>query len=175
MWKHLVTLVALAVLGMTASHTAVADDKETKEKGKSVHLTTKIEESEAQSKLDQPNVGYVGELGSFVLAKEHSGGLIVVHAHPDTHKHALAHTKLTFDAARRLGNVDGWVYRTSFDGKKNPSKIFFSATKVYFGGGKNGYIAADYREDTGWAWKMLPLRRMQVATMNMSKDGKEEK
>ena len=24
------------------------------------------------------------------------------------------------------------------------------------------YIAADYRNDTGWVWKMLPLRRMEL-------------
>ena len=24
------------------------------------------------------------------------------------------------------------------------------------------YIAADYREGTGWAWKLLPLRRMDL-------------
>ena len=75
---------------------------------------------------------------------------------------ALGRSKLTCEGAKRLGNVDGWVFKTEWDGKVYPSKIFFSAEKVYFGGGVNAYIAADYREKTGWVWKMLPLRRMEL-------------
>ncbi len=58
--------------------------------------------------------------------------------------------------------MDGWVFQTDWDGKANPSKVFLSAQPIYFGGGIRGFIAADYREGTGWAWKLHPLKRMEL-------------
>jgi hypothetical protein len=61
-----------------------------------------------------------------------------------------------------VGNVDGWVFKTQWDGTSYPSRIFFSADEVYFGGGRSAYIVADYRDGTGWVWKMLPMRRLEI-------------
>ncbi|HZZ73309.1 MAG TPA: hypothetical protein VFE24_13725 [Pirellulales bacterium] len=121
----------------------------------------KLEETEAAQTVEAPNFGYVGELGSFQASTKKSAvGMIVVHDYPDTANIALAQTKLSYLGAKRVGNVEGWVYTTEWDGEHYPSKIFFSNQEVYFGGGVMGYIAADYRQGTGWVWKMLPLRRM---------------
>jgi hypothetical protein len=87
---------------------------------------------------------------------------IVVHSYPNEAQISLGCTKLKYQGAKRLGNVDGWVFNTEWDGKHYPSKVFLSAEKVYFGAGIQAYVAADYREDTGWKWKMLPLRRMEL-------------
>jgi hypothetical protein len=124
----------------------------------------KIEESEAKASLDAPEYAYVGTLGSFITSKESEAlALLVVHQYPDTSRSALGRSKLTYEGPKRLGNVDGWVFKTEWDGKVYPSKLFFSADKVYFGGGVNAYIAADYREKSGWVWKLHPLRRMELA------------
>ena len=155
-------LVVLGALALVAVRPAAADEPK-EGQGMALHMGT-VQEAEAKSQLSEPNHGYVGELGSFILSTEgHSHGLIVVHKHPDNQAIDLGRTKLTYEGSKRLGNVDGWVFKTEWDGKAYPSKIFFSAEKVYFGGGVNAYIAADYREQTGWAWKLLPLRRMGVA------------
>jgi hypothetical protein len=140
----------------------VAEDR--KEQGKGISLQLgKIEEMETKSKLSEPQFGYVGQLGSFTVCKEGQAmGAIVVHSYPNTEKSALGCTKLTYEGTKRLGNVDGWVFKTEWDGKGYPSKIFFSAEPVYFGGGINAYIAADYRDESGWAWKLHPLRRMEI-------------
>src|SRR5208337_1569274 len=87
----------------------------------------------------------------------------VVHHYPHQEQLGLGCTKLKYQGAKRLGNVDGWVFATDWDGKHYPSRVFLSAEKVYFGGGVQAYIAADYRMETGWTWKMLPLRRMELA------------
>ena len=154
-------LVAIGALALTSSPALSADGPG---QTRGIRLEQgKVEESEARAKLEAPNFGYVGDLGSFVVSGEgHSGGLIVVHHYPDTGRMSLEHTRLTYEGPKRLGNLDGWMFKTQWDGKTYPSKIFFSAEPVYFGGGVSAYIAADYREGTGWAWKQLPLRRMDV-------------
>jgi hypothetical protein len=123
----------------------------------------KLEETDATRTMSDPQFGYVGELGSFqAVASGEATGSIVVHNYPDTTKYALGSTKLNYVGPKRLGNVDGWVFKTQWDGEHYPSKIFFSADEVYFGGGESAYITADYREGTGWAWKLLPMRRMDL-------------
>lgn len=152
-------LVTLALTALVAVCPAIAQ-----EGGKAIVLKLgKVEEAEAQGKLQDPNYGYIGQLGSFVATKDsHAKGMIVVHSYPDTTKMALGCTKLVYEGAKRLGEVDGYVFKTEWDGKVYPSKIFFSAQKVYFGGGINDYIAADYRDGSGWVWKLHPLRRLKV-------------
>ena len=104
-----------------------------------------------------------GELGSFeATTKDDAEGMIVVHNYPDTSKYALGSTKLEYVGPKRLGNVDGWVFKTEWDGDRYPSRIFFSSEEVYFGGGESAFIASDYRDSTGWVWKLLPLRRTQL-------------
>ncbi len=57
----------------------------------------KLEEADASSTMNDPNFGYVGELGSFeVTTKDDAEGMIVVHNYPDTSKQALGTTKLQF-------------------------------------------------------------------------------
>jgi hypothetical protein len=144
--------------------------EERRDEGKVIHTldSSKIEEADAKTKLEEPHYGYVGELGTFdAIGKKSSTeepiAQFVVHQHPDVHKLALGCTRLKYEGPKRLGNVDGWIFKTEWDGKYYPSKVFLSADKVYFGGGRSAYIAADYRNDTGWTWKQLPLRRMEMA------------
>jgi len=138
--------------------------------GDSVSLTVqKVEESEAKTRLEEPNFGYVGNIGTFAATTKNSAGAeahanFVVHSYPRQDKLSLGCTKLKYEGAKRLGNVDGWIFTTEWDGKAYPSKVFVSAHKVYFGGGEQAYIAADFRTDTGWAWKMVPLRRMELTS-----------
>ncbi len=123
----------------------------------------KLEEAEASGQIGEPNYGYVGNLGSFeVTTKGDAMGMIVVHNYPETTKFALGSTKLEFVGAKRIGDVDGWVFKTQWDGKMYPSKIFFSSEEVYFGGGASSYIVADYRDGTGWTWKLQSMRRMDI-------------
>jgi hypothetical protein len=137
-------------------------------KGNGIRLDTRqVEEGEAQGRLGEPHYGYVGFFGSFEAAAKGPAGqdpvaLFVVHHHPDQHNVSLGHTTLKYKGPKRLGSVDGWLFETRWDGKMYPSKIFFSAEKIYFGGGVVAYIAADYREGTGWGWKYHPLRRMDL-------------
>jgi len=153
------------VLGLAAFALVGSSPAEEPKASKGITLELgKIEESEPKSSLDAPEYGYVGNLGSFVASKESEAlALLVVHQYPDTSKSALGRSKLSYEGPKRLGNVDGWVFKTEWDGKAYPSKVFFSAEKVYFGGGVNAYIAADYREKSGWVWKLHPLRRMELA------------
>ena len=155
-----VAIVGLGLAAMLATRTLTADEKN---ETKSVVIELgKVEESETKAEMPEPNFGYVGELGSFMVTKNPDAeALIVLHQYPKTDVKALGRSKLTYEGTKRLGNVNGWVFKTEWDGKTYPSKIFFSSEKVYFGGGVNSYIAADYRDGTGWAWKMLPLRRME--------------
>ncbi|MBV8314367.1 MAG: hypothetical protein JOZ53_05475 [Planctomycetaceae bacterium] len=156
-------VMALCVLALNSPRPGAAEDRG---EGKGIALELgKVEEAEATPRLGEPNYGYVGDLGSFVATKDANAlALIAVHRYPDTETASLGRTKLTYEGPKRLGNVDGWVFRTEWDGIVYPSKIFFSSEKVYFGGGVNSYIAADYRENTGWAWKLRPLRRMGLVT-----------
>ena len=171
MKSNKVWMLVLAVAAVCSVPASGADERKdaVKEKGGAVVVidSVKPEEAESKSKLEEPNFGYEGHLGTFeVRTKTSSGhapvGLLVVHQFPYHDKIALGHTKMKLVGARRLGNVDGWVFETEWDGKQYPSKMFFSAEKVYFGGGQSAYIAADYRSETGWVWKMLPLRRMAL-------------
>jgi hypothetical protein len=157
-----ISLVGVGLAVLVAVCTVVAQER--KQDSKSVRIELgKVEESDTKADMPEPNFGYVGDLGSFVVSKGgEAEALIVVHQYPKTEVKALGRTKLTYEGTKRLGNVDGWVFKTEWDGKTYPSKIFFSSEKVYFGGGMNSYIAADYREGTGWAWKLLPLRRMEI-------------
>ena len=123
---------------------------------------SKLDEADAAGQIGVPNYGYVGELGAFNASQSEGRGLIVVHNYPDTAKNALAATDLSYVGPKRIGNVDGWVFKTQWDGKNYPSRIFFSAEEVYFGGGRSAYIVADYRDGTGWVWKMLPMRRLEI-------------
>jgi hypothetical protein len=130
-------------------------------------MNAKIEEAEPKARLEEPRFGYVGMLGTFQALGKNSGGeepqaAFVVHQYPNQEKNALGCTKLRYEGPRRLGNVDGWVFKTDWDGKQYPSKVFLSAEKVYFGGGMESYIAADYRTETGWVWKLQPLRRVEI-------------
>lgn len=136
----------------------------------------KLKEAEAKGSIGEPHYGYVGDIGIFEAttkapAGEESLAVFVVHHHPHQHQVALGQTKLKYVGAKRLGNVDGWVFQTDWDGKYYPSKVFLSAEPVYFGGGTVRYIAADYRTDTGWAWKYVPLRRMAVVGANVPAAG----
>jgi hypothetical protein len=156
-------LMALCVLALNSPRSGAAQGLG---EGKgSVLEQGKVVEAEATSRLGEPNYGYEGLLGSFVATKDANAlALIVVHSYPDTEKMSLGRTKLTYEGPKRLGNIDGWVFRTEWDGTVYPSRIFFSSEKIYFGGGVNSYIAADYRDKTGWAWKLQPLRRMELVT-----------
>ena len=156
--------VALGVVAALSMNPAVGDDDVV---AKSIHPEMgKISETEAAVKVPEPNYGYEGHLGCFVATKENARCAIVVHNYPDTSRIALGNTKLTYEGATQLNNVPGYSFKTEFDGKNYPSKVFLSSERVYFGGGITGYIAADYREGTGWAWKLVPLRRMEVANPN---------
>lgn len=156
-------LMALCVLALNSPRNGVAQDLG--EGMGNVLELGKVEEAEATSRLGEPNYGYEGHLGSFVATKDANAlALIVVHHYPDMEKVSLGRTKLTYEGPKRLGNIDGWVFTTEWNGTIYPSKIFFSSEKVYFGGGVNSYIAADYRNNTGWAWKLHPLRRMGLVT-----------
>ena len=167
MTKHIRTLTALALTAIACVSLAVVN-AQPDAPHKAIRLEMgKLEESDATSKVNDPNYGYEGHLGTFVATtKGEARAMIVVHNYPDTGKFALGNTKLTFEAVRKVGNVNGFVFKTEWDGKRYPSKVFLSSEKVYFGGGVNGYIAADYRDATGWAWKLIPLRRMDIVTGN---------
>jgi hypothetical protein len=162
---------ALVVGGLQSARPLAAEPTEQEKKAVSLSTSEKIEEAEAKGNLGEPRFGYVGELGSFAAVSknntEHEAmAAFVVHHYPHQEKLALGCTKLRYQGPRRLANVDGWVFLTDWDGKANPSKVFLSAERVYFGGGVQAYIAADYREGTGWAWKMLPLRRLELTGKN---------
>ena len=145
--------------------------------GKAVYLTAqKIEESEAKGRLVEPHFGYVGDIGTFVATTKNAQGVeahaaFVVHNFPEQENLALGCTKLKYQGPKHLGNVDGWVFMTEWNGKAHPSRVFLSAQKVYFGGGREGYIAADYREATGWAWKLIPLRRLELVGKGSARTG----
>lgn len=165
MKKLMVALLVMAGIATVPLVTSFAADP-VGEKG--VYIDTrKVEESEPKNRLEEPHFGYVGELGTFVAVSKNANGHeamagFVVHHFPLQERLTLGCTKLRYEGPKRLGNVDGWVFNTEWDGKMYPSKVFLSAQKVYFGGGVIEYIAADYREGTGWAWKLLPLRRMEL-------------
>ncbi len=161
--KKYLSLVVFGLIGALSISMAFAGGDTRDVPAKSIRLDTgKIEEKEASIKMPEPNFGYEGHLGSFVATGSKARAMIVVHQYPDTSKVALGNTKLTYEGATQLNNVPGYCFKTEFDGKSYPSKVFLSAEKVYFGGGISAYIAADYREGTGWAWKLQPLRRMDV-------------
>jgi hypothetical protein len=151
------TFALVAALAMQA----VAVSEEGAKKQISIEVT-KLEEADAAAQIGEPNYGYVGELGAFCATKSEGHGMIVVHNYPDTTKAALGAVQLSYVGPKRVGNVDGWVFKTQWDGKSYPSRIFFSAEEVYFGGGISAYIVADYRDGTGWVWKMLPMRRLEI-------------
>jgi hypothetical protein len=164
----LLVLASIATVQLASSWAA-----EPSEKGVYLDIR-KIEESEAKTKLEEPRFGYVGDLGTFVAVTKNANGHeamagFIVHQYPNQDRQSLGCTKLRYEGPKRLGNVDGWVFLTEWDGKAYPSKVFLSAQRVYFGGGTSEYIAADYREGTGWAWKLLPLRRVEL--MNKSASG----
>ena len=128
-----VWMLAVVTFAICAVPSRAADERRDAQKekaGKVIDLdSVKPEESESRSKLEEPNFGYEGHLGTFeVTMKSPSGhaptGLIVVHQYPYHEKTALGRTKLKFVGARRIGNVDGWVFETDWDGKQYPSKIF---------------------------------------------------
>jgi hypothetical protein len=157
-------VVALGVVAALSMSPAIGDDDVV---AKSIRPEMgKITETEAAVKVPEPNFGYEGHLGCFVATKENARCAIVVHSYPDTSKIALGNTKLTYEGATQLNNVPGYSFKTEFDGKNYPSKVFLSSERVYFGGGITGYIAADFRDGTGWNWKLVPLRRMEVANPN---------
>jgi hypothetical protein len=164
MKKMMALLLVLA--GIAAVSLACSWAAEPGEKGVYFDIR-KVEESEPKSRLDEPRFGYVGEIGTFVAVTKNANGHeamagFVIHSYPNQDRLALGCTKLRYEGPKRLGNVDGWVFITDWDGKAYPSKVFLSAQRVYFGGGVSEYIAADYRESTGWAWKLLPLRRIEL-------------
>jgi hypothetical protein len=159
-WKF-VALTLVAALSMGIAFAGDTRDGPTKSLRPDLG---KIEEKTPSVKLPEPNFGYVGHLGSFVATASKGHCMIVLHHYPDTSKISLGNTKLTYEGATQLNNVPGYCFKTEFDGKNFPSKVFLSSERIYFGGGINSYIAADYREGTGWAWKLLPLRRTDIVT-----------
>jgi hypothetical protein len=176
--KKIGALAVLLTAAFAALHLAVAAEPARESgarDGQAVSIDNhKIQEAEVKARLEEPNFGYVGDIGTFVVTTKNAAGReahadFVVHAYPDQDRVGLGCTKLKYDGAKRLGNVDGWVFTTEWDGKMYPSKVFVSAQRVYFGGGRQDYIAADYRTETGWTWKMIPLRRLPLA----GKDGPE--
>jgi hypothetical protein len=162
-----------SALGPSLAQNVRAED----EAGKAVALmNAKIEETDARTRLEEPRFGYVGMLGTFQAlgknaAADEAQAVFVVHQYPNQEKNALGCTRLRYEGPRRLGNVDGWVFKTDWDGKHYPSKVFLSAEKVYFGGGIESYIAADYRTETGWMWKYQPLRRLELLKKNAATGG----
>jgi len=178
MKAKLIGVLLLATAGIwlaTAQVTSVAQTaRATGDAGKAVELTGgKIEEANAKNRLEEPHFGYVGTLGTFQArgknaSADEAQAVFVVHQYPDHEKNALGCTRLAYEGPRRLGNVDGWVFKTDWDGKHYPSKVFLSAERVYFGGGMESYIAADYRTETGWVWKYHPLRRLELLKKNAS-------
>jgi hypothetical protein len=164
--KHVLALV-LVLVGVGAFQLSQPLGAEG-DRGQSVYLNLpKIEEAEPKTQLQEPNFGYAGDIGTIAATTKNARGIeahadFVVHNYPDQDNLALGCTKLKYVGPKHLGNVDGWVFNTEWDGKNYPSKIFVSAQRIYFGGGRQAYIAADYRNETGWAWKMVPLRRMEL-------------
>ena len=159
MWQR--ALGVVAVVAVLVSQSVISAEELTK-KHEGPQMG-KLEEADVAGQIGEPNYGYVGNLGSFeVMAKGDSNGMIVVHNYPETTKFALGSTKLEYVGAKRIGDVDGWVFKTQWDGKMYPSKIFFSAEEVYFGGGASSYIVADFRDGTGWTWKLQSMRRMDI-------------
>jgi len=151
----------MLVLAAMAAQSLAASREDVK-KRVSIEVS-KLDEADASAQIGEPNFGYIGELGAFNVTSRSKGqGLIVVHNYPDTSCNAVAAAELTYVGAKRVGNVDGWVFKTQWDGSSYPSRIFFSADEVYFGGGRSAYIVADYRDGTGWVWKMLPMRRLEI-------------
>jgi hypothetical protein len=168
MMKRYLSVAALGlVAALSLSMTHAGDTRDQPTKAMKLELG-KIEEKECSAKLTEPNYGYEGHLGCFVATASKARCMIVVHHYPDTSKVSLGNTKLTYEGTVQLNNIPGYCFKTEFDGKNYPSKVFLSAEKVYFGGGISGYIAADYREGTGWAWKLQPLRRMDVVNAKSS-------
>src|ERR1700761_7399401 len=111
-----VNVVAKRVLGITAilavlavQMVSSAEELNRKHEGPQMG---KLEETDAATQIGDPNYGYVGNLGSFeVMAKGDSSGMIVVHNYPETTKFALGTTKLEYVGAKRIGDVDGWVFK----------------------------------------------------------------
>ena len=141
-----------------------------------IPLSLPAKESEAREELPEPHYGYTGPLGSFEAAlKGPTGrqplGLFVIHKHPHPQELALGQTKLKYLGPKRLGEIDGYVFQTDWSGKVFPSKVFFSAHKIYLGAGITEYIAADYRDSTGWVWKAFPMRRMELVGMEGTGSG----
>jgi hypothetical protein len=160
--KKFAKIVALSLFAAVSISVALAGDTRDGP-SKSIRPDMgKITESEPSAKMTDPNFGYEGHLGTFVATEKKARCMIVVHEHPDTSKIALGNTKLVYEGTRQLNNVPCYVFKTEWDGKTYPSKVFLSSEKVYFGGGISGYIAADYRDASGWAWKLIPLRRMEI-------------
>lgn len=170
--KKVIVALLLIAAGLWATLPLLAEDPANEsrgaDKGHGIALDTrKIEEAEVRGSIGEPHYGYVGLLGTFEGAAKSGTGEepvaeFVVHQYPKQEEVALGRTKLRYEGPKRLGNVDGWVFTTEWDGKHYPSKVFLSAEKVYFGGGVQGYIAADYRTESGWVWKLHPLRRMDM-------------
>jgi|GEM_PF-3962268 hypothetical protein len=159
-------LALCAIIGLVAIIDVVVATELSTNKAVSPQMG-KLDETDASAEMTEPNFGYVGELGAFqVTTHEGAEGMIVVHAYPDHNRIALAETKLDYEGPKRVGNVNGWVFKTKWDGTKYPSRIFFSSEQVYFGGGESAFIASDFREQTGWVWKMIPLRQTQLAEAN---------
>jgi hypothetical protein len=165
-----IALVLLSFAVFPLAQPFGAEPDEAGRKGQSVSLTTeKPQEAEAKTELRDPHFGYVGDIGTIVACAKAPAGMeahaaFVVHHYPNQEKIDLGCTRLHYEGAKHLGNVDGWVFKTEWDGKAYPSKIFVSAQKVYFGGGRQAYVMADYRTETGWAWKLVPLRRLELVT-----------
>lgn len=157
----------LVVLGLGAFHLSQPQGAEPAHKEAVTLMSGKVEEAEAKGELGQPHFGYVGDIGVIAAEGKNAEGreahaAFVVHHYPEQEKYSLGCTKLKYVGPKRLGNIDGWVFSTEWDGKAYPSKVFVSADQVYFGGGRQAYISADYRTETGWAWKLIPLRRMEI-------------
>ena len=154
--------MALCVLALNSPRNGVAQDRV---EGKGIVLELgKVVEEEASSRLGEPNYGYEGHLGSFVATKDANAlALIVVHQYPDMEKMSLGRSKLTYQGPKRLGNIDGWVFRT--DGWHHLSvEDLLQLRKGLLRRWVNADIEADYRDKTGWAWKLQPLRRMELVT-----------
>ena len=89
----------------------------------------KLEESDAAGQIGEPNYGYVGNVGSFQATKTDGMAMFVVHEHPDVTKFGLGSTKLEYVGPKHIGDVDGWVFKTQWDGKDIPRRSSLPPTR----------------------------------------------
>ncbi len=154
----LVTLGAVLSLCLGFGRGQAADEKPTLKP----LPVGKIEATDCKGEIGEPHYGYTGLGGSFMISGKKGHALMAIHSHPDYTKMRMGHTELEYVGTKNLNGVDGWVFKTSWDGKTAPKELFFSAREVYFGLGVRGHIIADHREATTWSWKLEPMSQYSI-------------